>query len=66
MKLISISNSIDGVHKNQICVGSAPWNTLKTYYIFYHYETYFALKFPPTPSKRKAPRYSANLMFGTL
>jgi len=41
-------------------------NFLKTYYILYHYEIYFSLKFPPSSSKTKAPRYSADLIFGTL
>lgn len=70
MKLISWSNSINGAHKNQIyieiCVGSAFSNTFKTYYILYNYETYFGLKIPPSPSRTRSPRYSANLMFGIL
>lgn len=32
---------------------------------FNHYEMYFLLKFPPSPSKTNTPRYSANLMFRT-
>lgn len=32
---------------------------------FNHYEMYFGLKFPPSPSIIKSPKYSDNLMFGT-
>lgn len=32
---------------------------------FNHYEMYFGLKFPPSPSIIKSPKYSDNLTFGT-